>query len=178
MKYCKDCKEPFEPIKRFNSTLSTNRCEVCLNTAQALKNLASIKREKKIKQKEDLLTLQDYLKMTQQVFNKFIRQRDEGKPCFSCGKKINGVVHASHYYNANNHYNVRFDENNVFICCYKCNVQLSGNLIEYGINLEKYIGKEEFIILREKAYLTRKFTKDELKELIKIYKERLNLIYG
>jgi len=173
MKYCKDCKESFEPIKKFNSTLSTNRCEVCLKTAEALKNLASIKKEKKIKQKEDLLTLQDYLKMTQQVFNKFIRQRDEGKPCFSCGKKINGVVHASHYYNANNHYNVRFDENNVFSCCYKCNVQLSGNLIEYGINLEKYIGKDEFMILREKAYLTRKFTKIELKSLLLEYKAKL-----
>jgi hypothetical protein len=173
MKKCKSCLEPFEPKQKFNSTIKSNRCEVCLKTAQALKNLSAIKKDKKIKQKEDLLTLQDYLKLTQQVFNSWIRKRDAGKPCFSCGKKINGVVHASHYYNANNHYNVRFDENNVFSCCYSCNVAKSGNLIEYGINLEKKIGKEEFIILREKAYQTRKYTKIELKELLLKYKQKL-----
>jgi hypothetical protein len=50
---------------------------------------------------------------------------------------------------------------------------LSGNLIEYGINLEKLIGADEFTILREKAYQTRKFTRDELKEIIIIYKNKL-----
>jgi len=172
MNICKTCSEPFKPIKKFNSTLSTNRCEVCLKTAQALKNLASIKKEKKIKQKEDLLTLQDYLKMTQQVFNKWIRQRDAGLNCISCDKPCK-KENAGHYFSSGGHANVRFDENNVHLQCEYCNTFLHGSLIEYGVNLEKKIGKDEFIILREKAYETRKFTKIELKELIKIYKERL-----
>jgi hypothetical protein len=83
MKYCKTCKEPFEPKQKYNSTIKTNRCDVCLKTAQALKNLSAIKKEKKIKQKEDLLTLQDYLKLAQQVFNAWIRQRDKGLNCIS-----------------------------------------------------------------------------------------------
>jgi hypothetical protein len=126
---------------------------------------------RKAKLKKDILTVQDYIKIAQQVFNAFIRKRDEGKPCMACKKKINGVVHASHYYNANNHWNVRFDENNVFSCCYKCNVQLSGNLIEFGINIEKEIGSDEFTILREKAYKTRKFSREKLKEIIEKYKK-------
>lgn len=172
MKYCKDCKESFEPVKKFNSTLSTNRCEVCLKTAQALKNLASIKKEKKIKQKEDLLTLQDYLKMTQQVFNAWIRQRDKGLNCISCDKPCK-KENAGHYFSSGGHANVRFDENNVHLQCEYCNTFLHGNLILYGVNLEKKIGKDEFIILREKAYLTRKFTKIELKELLLKYKAKL-----
>jgi hypothetical protein len=68
---------------------------------------------------------------------------------------------------------VRFDELNVHLQCEACNTYLSGNLIEYGINLEKLIGADEFIILREKAYQTRKFTREELKEIINIYKNKL-----
>ena len=172
MKNCKDCNEPFEPKQKFNSTIKTNRCDVCLKTAQALKNLASIKKEKKIKQKEDLLTLQDYLKLTQAVFNKWIRQRDQGNNCISCDnpcKKEN----AGHYFSSGGHANVRFDENNVHLQCEYCNTFLHGNLILYGVNLEKKIGKDEFIILREKAYLTKKFTKDELKSLLLEYKAKL-----
>lgn len=177
MKKCKECRDPFEP--RF-STLEKycwkHECkfiEAMQKVEQKKKTESKEWSERKSKLKKELLTVQDYLKLAQQVFNQFIRKRDEGKNCISCGKKINGVVHASHYYNANNHWNVRFDENNVFSCCYKCNVQLSGNLIEYGINLEKLIGVDEFTILREKAYQTRKFTRDELKEIIIIYKNKL-----
>ena len=172
MKNCKDCNEPFEPKQKYNSTIKTNRCDVCLKTAQALKNLASIKKEKKAKQKEDLLTLQDYLKLAQAVFNKWIRQRDQGLNCISCDKPCK-KENAGHYFSSGAHANVRFDENNVHLQCEYCNTFLHGNLIEYGVNLEKKIGKDEFTILREKAYLTKKFTKDELKELLLKYKEKI-----
>ena len=177
MKKCKECRDPFEP--RFNSLEKycwKHECkfiEAMQKVEQKKKSESKEWSERKSKLKKELLTVQDYLKLAQQVFNQYIRKRDEGKNCISCGKKINGVGHASHYYNANNHWNVRFDENNVFSCCYKCNVQLSGNLIEYGINLEKEIGSDEFVILREKAYQTRKFTREELKEIIKKYKKLL-----
>jgi hypothetical protein len=49
---------------------------------------------------------------------------------------------------------------------------LSGNLIEYGIHLENKIGVDEFTMLRERAYITRKYTKDELKELAEYYKRK------
>jgi CO dehydrogenase/acetyl-CoA synthase alpha subunit len=35
---------------------------------------------------EDLKTTSDYLKIAQQVFNKFIRVRDAGLNCISCNK--------------------------------------------------------------------------------------------
>jgi hypothetical protein len=69
--------------------------------------------------KKELMTLSDYLKLAQAVFNKFIRQRDIGQPCISCGKKINGVTHASHYKSQGGHSSVRFHEKNVWSSCYK-----------------------------------------------------------
>jgi hypothetical protein len=61
---------------------------------------------------------------------------------------------------------------NVHLQCEHCNTFLSGSLIEYGINLENKIGADEFTMLRERAYITRKYTKDELKELAEYYKRK------
>lgn len=170
MKRCKNCKDPFTPMR---STLERycQKSECIRVWVETEKQKAWDKRKKQAK--ADMLTVQDYVKMAQQVFNAYINKRDSGKPCISCGKAITGVIHASHYYNANNHWAVRFDENNVHSSCYKCNVQLSGNLIEYGIRLEKLIGPDEFAILREDAYKLRKFTIDELKGIIAEYKRKL-----
>jgi len=172
---CKACNTTFIP-KYFNQKFCVDNDE-CL---KAFSDYAKITKEKterkewterKSKLKKEMLTVQDYLKIAQQVFNAYIRKRDQGKNCISCQKPIKGVVNASHYYNSNNHWNVRFNELNVHSSCYRCNCELSGNLIEYGINLEKLIGADEFIILREEAYKTRKFTRDELKEIIEKYKK-------
>lgn len=164
-KKCKDCETIFTPFRT-----TDKYCFYCTKTKQAIKNLQKIKKERVKRLKDDLMTLQDWFKIAQTHFNRYINLRDKGNVCISCQKRINGVTHASHYYSAGTHTNVRFDENNVHSSCYKCNVQLSGNLIEYGIHLEKKIGADEFTMLRERAYITRKYTKDELKELSEFYK--------
>jgi hypothetical protein len=127
--------------------------------------------KKKKQMKADLETVQDIVKAAQMVFNKYIRERDKDELCISC-KQIPKKVNAGHFWNANNHWNVRFDEDNVHVQCERCNSFLSGNLIEYRTNLLNKIGQERFDQLEAKARVTRKFTKDELKELIKKYKEK------
>jgi len=107
------------------------------------------------------------------VFNKYIRERDKDELCISC-KQTPKKVNAGHFWNANNHWNVRFDEDNVHVQCERCNSFLSGNLLEYRTNLLTKIGAERFNQLEARARVTRKFTKDELKELIKKYKEKYN----
>jgi hypothetical protein len=170
MKRCKNCRDPFTPIR---STLEKycQKSECIRVWVETEKQKAWTKKKKQAK--AEMLTVQDYVKMAQQVFNAYINKRDSGKPCISCGKKITGRVNASHYYNANNHWNVRFDENNVHSSCITCNQYLSGNLIEYGVRLEKLIGPEEFAILREDAYKLRKFSIDELKGIIAEFKRKL-----
>ena len=164
-KKCK-CGETFTPYRTFDKL-----CYVCTKTKQALKNLEAIKKTTKKKQREDLMTLQDYFKIAQQHFNKFIRMRDAGNLCISCQKKPK-KENAGHYFSAGTHTNVRFDEMNVHLQCEHCNTFLSGSLIEYGIHLENKIGADEFTMLRERAYITRKYTKDELKELAEYYKRK------
>jgi hypothetical protein len=128
-------------------------------------------KQKKTKMQNDLKTTQDWLKEAQVVFNKYINLRDKGLPCVSCGKPIKGRVNASHFWNANNHHNVRFEEDNVHSSCITCNQFLSGNLLEYRTKLCSKIGQKRFDELEAKRHVTKKWTKDELKEIIKKYKE-------
>lgn len=168
MKTCKRCNEQFTAYRT-----TDKYCYVCAKTEQALKNLAKIKKDKVKKAKEELLTTSDYLKLAQQVFNKWVNLRDKDLPCVSCGKVINGRVNASHFYNANNHHNLRFNEDNVHSSCITCNQFLSGNLLEYRMRLIEKIGQERFNYLEENRSVVRKWTKDELKELITTYKKKI-----
>jgi hypothetical protein len=165
---CKNCKEKFEPI-RFNQKYCLNK--ICV---QAWVQEARIKNWQKTKKKmkAELETIQDIVKAAQIVFNKYIRERDKNETCISC-KTIPKKSNAGHFWNANNHWNVRFDEDNVHVQCERCNSFLSGNLIEYRANLLTKIGAERFSQLEAKARVTRKFTKDELKEIIKKYKQKV-----
>lgn len=165
---CKNCKEKFEP-----KTFLQKYCfkEECLRVFVE-KTKEQQWKKTKAKAKLDLMTLSDYLKLTQQVFNKFIRLRDKGNVCISCQKKPL-KENAGHLYNANNHYNVRFDERNVHLQCEHCNTYLSGNLLEYRTNLINKIGNSEFLKLEDEARKTRKFTKEELKEIMAEYKKKI-----
>jgi hypothetical protein len=163
---CRNCKEKFEPIKFLQ--------KYCLKDECLRVFVADVKektwQKTKAKAKLDLMTLSDYLKLTQQIFNKYVRLRDNGKVCISCQKPINGVKHASHYLSAGGHSIVRFHENNVWTSCYKCNVQLSGNQVEYRKELIKKIGTQQVEWLENNGSKEKKWTKDELKELMQKYK--------
>jgi hypothetical protein len=166
---CKYCKAQFQPY----TTLQKNCFEPDCVTAWVQETKEKNWKRKKAKLKLDLMTIQDYIKIAQQVFNKWINLRDKGLPCISCDKPINGRVNASHYFNANNHWNVRFNEFNVHSSCITCNQYLSGNLIEYRSRLINKIGIEQLTLLELEANKTRKFTIEELKQIINTYKLKI-----
>jgi hypothetical protein len=168
---CKYCKAQFQPY----TTLQKNCFEPDCVTAWVQETKEKTWKKKKAKLKLDLMTIQDYIKIAQQVFNKYIRLRDKGQNCISCGKKPL-KENAGHFYNANNHWSVRFNELNVHLQCEHCNTYLSGNLINYRENLLKKIGIEDFELLSSEANKTRKFTVNELKDIIATYKQKIKEI--
>ena len=166
---CKNCKDKFEPI-RFNHKFCLK--DECI---KAFVEEVKVKqwKETKTRMKNDLKTTQDWLKEAQTIFNKYIRLRDNGLPCVSCQqppKKKN----AGHLYSQGGHSNVRFDEDNVHLQCEACNTFLSGNLLNYQIGIEKKIGAQKLLELQERAHVTKKWSVEELKEIIKIYKLKVN----
>jgi hypothetical protein len=171
LRKCKYCKEQFQPY----TTLQKNCFEPDCVTAWVQETKEKTWKKKKAKLKLDLMTIQDYIKITQQVFNKYIRLRDKGQNCISCGKPAL-KENAGHLYNANNHWSVRFNELNVHLQCEHCNTYLSGNLLQYRENLLKKIGIEDFELLSSEANKTRKYTIDELKDIIATYKQKIKEI--
>jgi len=165
---CKNCKEKFEPI-RFNHKFCLK--DECI---KAFVEEVKVKqwKETKTRMKNDLKTTQDWLKEAQTIFNKFIRLRDSGVNCISCNKQPL-KKNAGHYFSSGGHSNVRFDEDNVHLQCEHCNTFLSGNLLNYQIGIEKRIGAERLIELQGKAHLEKRWSVEELKEIIKKYKKKI-----
>jgi len=167
-KTCKICKTKFEPFRPLQIVCSS-ACGFEYANKQKQKDWN--KRKKKLK--EELITVQDLLKLAQIAFNAYIRERDKGKPCISCGNENPKKINAGHYYSSGGHKNVTFNEDNVHLQCEHCNTYLSGNLIEYGKGILKRIGNERLTNLDNEAHKERKFTRDELKALTMEYKAKL-----
>ena len=163
---CKNCKDKFEPIHFNAKYCSKDACRtVWIETAK----VKQWTKEKKAR-KEKLETVQDLMKKAQKVFNTWIRKRDKSKPCISCGKALGVKFDCGHYHSSGSHKNVTFDEENCHGQCVYCNQHLHGNLLNYQIGIAKRIGADRLIELNGRAHKTRKFTREELKEIIKKYK--------
>lgn len=112
------------------------------------------------------VSLPKLLKKAQVVFNKFVRLRDEGKGCISCGAT---VTEAGHYRSQGHYSSLRFNEMNTNGQCTRCNCFLHGNLIEYRKGLVKRYGEERVLML-ENAGSFKKWTRFELEAIIEMYK--------
>lgn len=169
MKKCKNCKAEFEPI-RFNQKFCLK--EPCIKVwVNSQKEKEWKTRKKEIKEK--LQTVQELTKLAQTYFNSFIRNRDRYKGCISCGTQLGQKFDAGHYYSMGGHKAVTFDEDNVHAQCVYCNQYLHGNLLNYQIGIQQRIGGERLIDLQGKAHETKKYTREELKEIIEIYKNKI-----
>jgi hypothetical protein len=163
---CKNCKDVFVPAL-FNQKYCFK--DDCVREF----NLATWTKRKQVKKKE-LLTVQDWTKLAQQAFNGYIRERDKGKPCVSCLNPKPKKFNAGHFYSSGGHKALTFDEINVHGQCEYCNSFLSGNLHEYRKNILLRITSDELERLDAEAHNTAKYTVQELIEIAKTYKQKLN----
>ena len=166
---CKSCKSEFEPVKR-NGIIVSKYCFSCLITKGKEKRVKEARKEKKDAQ-EALKTHSEWLNDLQRVFNTYIRERDKGKPCISCGNPLTGKFDAGHYFSVGAYPNLRFNELNVHGQCVACNQHKHGNINEYSINLPLRIGNTAFDDLLNDRNKQKKLSTVEIKELIKRYKE-------
>lgn len=128
--------------------------------------------------KESLKTAGDYTKEAQASVNKYIRLRDYGKPCISCGnspaQKYGGTIDAGHYRSRGAAGHLRFNTFNIHGQCVKCNRFNSGNAVDYRLKLIEKIGVDRVERL-ENDNAPRDFTIDYLKRIKKIFNKRARL---
>ena len=130
--------------------------------------------KKRLKErKEKLKSRAEWLRDAQAVFNKFIRLRDKGQPCISCGRYHEGQWHAGHYRSVGACPELRFCELNVHKQCAPCNDHKSGNIIEYRINLVNKIGADKVAWLERQDHEPKKYTIEDCKAIIKHYKAKI-----
>jgi len=89
-------------------------------------------------QKYNKKSISSLILLADKYFRKWVRDRDVELKCISCDSY--NTSDASHFYSAGNYPALRFNPDNVHLSCKKCNMYLSGNLIEYRKNLITKIG--------------------------------------
>jgi len=125
--------------------------------------------------KEAIKTAGEYIKEAQASVNRYIRMRDHGRPCISCGsspeQKRGGSMDAGHYRSRGSAGHLRFNVLNIHAQCVKCNRFGSGNAVDYRLELIKRIGLDRVErIEQDNEY--RKFTIDYLKRVKRIFNKR------
>ena len=185
-KRCKHCQLSVRvetmTIRQFGNFCSLNHAMDWIDAnKKRLATKAKVKREVEYKKetsarKEKLKTISDYKKELQVIFNKWVRIRDDNHNCISCGgipKKKN----AGHYKTTKAYPELRFEPLNCHLQCEHCNTHLSGNLINYRINLINKIGVE-MVEWLEGPHEPKKYTTDDIKELKVHYRGLIKQLEG
>ena len=171
----KNCGNKFTPERQFQTTCDYN-CAIEYAKQLKEKKEASVKKDNNKAKKEFNQNDRKYLlELAQKTVNTFIRMRD-GKYCISCGKSGDtGAWHAGHFKAQGGNSALRFDENNIHVQCYRCNVELSSNQSGYRPALIEKIGLDEVIRL-ETTKNTKLWKVEELQDIIKTYKQKIKQI--
>lgn len=132
-------------------------------------------RQRKREWKERTKTRRDWLKDAQAAFNSYIRARDAGLPCASCGsrpdQKMGGTMDCSHYRSVGAAPHMRFSVYNAAAACVRCNRELSGNVVELRKGLVARFGLE--IVERiEQDETIRRFDIEWLRRFARIFRAR------
>lgn len=171
VKKCVVCGSEFMPF-RSTQRVCSSTCAVSFGKSKVKKQNAKLWAVEKKQRKESLKTHKDWLNDLQKVFNAFIRERDKGQPCISCGTTAKVQIDAGHYRAVGSHPELRFEEKNTNSQCRKCNGYWGGNLIEYRKGLIKKYGLEVVEWL-EGPHESKKLSIPEIKEKITYYKKKI-----
>lgn len=143
-----------------------------LQVTKETRDLESFKQKEK-----DNKSLGWLIKNTVNTCHKYIRLRDQGKPCISCGEPYNSRHQAGHFYKAELFSSLKFNEFNISNQCVGCNIHKEGNESQYRVNLPKRIGKEQYDKLNELAaedkIKTHKWDRETLKQIRSYYQQKI-----
>lgn len=119
---------------------------VCNQEQKRQASIARAAREDRKATRQKLRELEPISKehaRTQALFNLWIRLRDQGQGCISCGTH-KGKPQAGHFFTVGARPELRYHPDNCHLQCYRCNVELSGNISAYQPRLVAKIGQERF----------------------------------
>ena len=178
---CHVCKTPYVKSRPLQKVCSPS-CAMKHAQQTVARQKGRAQEEDRRQTREKLKAMETYpqiVKKAQKAFNGFVRARDSGKPCISCGRTLSdqpNTYDAGHYRSVGSAPHMRFVEDNCHGQCKHCNQYLSGNHVEYRKRLIERIGLKD-VELIESDQTLRKYTRDGLEEIARHYRaetRRLN----
>lgn len=138
---------------------------------------AKVERADIRKRKEALKRIPDHIRAAQVAFNSFIRERDKNKGCFVCGKpfplnRAGGSFDAGHVRSRGAAGHLRFNELNCHGECKECNASFGAKPHQIKAGAIARIGLEAYEAL-EADNTVHKWTRDELIEITRVYRQKL-----
>lgn len=173
---CAMCGEAFQPARSLQKVCGA-ACGVAWAKKLAERAKAKGAREERKAHRaarEKIKTRGEHLREAQAAFNAWVRARDADEPCISCRRPASwqGQWDAGHFRSRGSEPALRFEPLNVWKQCLPCNRHLSGNLINYRINLINRIGVEKLNWL-EGPHEVKKLTVPELQEMKAFYRAEI-----
>jgi len=172
---CKVCKSQFLPSAPWIKHCSED-CGAELGLMLVAKQKAKAQRQERAETKAKLIELEPleyFLKKAEKACNAYIRARDAGNGCISCGRHDAEQWNAGHFISVGANRTLRFEEDNIHLQCARpCNKDKGGNSIEYRKALVKKIGVDRVEWL-EGWHPTVKRTREQVEAIEAHYKEKL-----
>jgi len=113
---------------------------------------------------------QKLIKKADIIFSSYIRLRDKGKPCCTCGNVL--PLECGHFI-SRKHMATRWTETNSHGQCIECNREKHGNLDRYEDFIKMKYGGKHLEGLKNASRLICKPTSGDLEMLIAIYQNKI-----
>ena len=149
---CRVCRESFQP-KRCLQQACSFECECKLAELAAAKSKAKREKAERVADLasrkilkiriEQMKPLSYWAGKAQDAVNIYRRALLADEPCISCGRHHQGQYHAGHFISRGASPALRFEHLNIWKQCKPCNVDKSGNLLNYRKALVDRIGIEK-----------------------------------
>lgn len=178
---CRHCKNYFNasdgirvPLGRFCSMdcVSTHGLE------KAQKARSKQNKKELTEYRERTKNVSQWKREAQAAFNAYVRYRDRGYGCISCGSTpancLGGTMDAGHYRSRGAAPHLSFVLTNCHSQCVRCNRYLSGNVVEYRKGLVHRVGLDKVEALENDNDI-RRFDIDYYKRIKSIFTRKLRL---
>ncbi len=182
-KTCAHCQEKFTPRRgSIGQKACSPSCALALaplNQGKAIKSLAQVERQKHKEAKQRVKRKSEFASDAQKAVNAWVRERDRGLPCISCGVNYpsseTNMWDAGHLRSVGANSATRFNTYNINKQCVRCNRYLSSNALQYRIGLVEKIGERRVSEIYANSQKTR-FSVDYLIRIRDVFRKRLRIL--
>ena len=170
-KKCRVCRESFQPRNSLQVACGLK----CALEHQKRERIEVRKAADKAR-KQKLKTRSDWQREAQRAFNAYVRARDIGRNCVSCGAvqgatAYGGKFDCGHYRSTGAAPHLRFHTLNAAAQCVRCNRDLSGNTVEMRKGMVARLGEDRVQAL-EHDQRERKYSVEDLRRIKSLFSKR------